>query len=108
MPKYIEDATTKILHNFIWGEQKQPWIAMDTLHHPTEEGGLHLINIKARNEAIELMWLKAYLNLTPSRPTWALITDIVISITAPKCLKPGMQSNCFLQNWKPPATASVQ
>lgn len=56
---------------------------MEYMHKPLNKGGLNLLNIKACNEAIELVWLRDYLNLSPSRQTWAIVTDILINATAP-------------------------
>ncbi len=71
MPKHIKKALTKIIRNFIWEENTSPRIALDQLYHPIDQGGLNLLNLKARNEAVEIVWLKAYLNLSPLHPTWA-------------------------------------
>ena len=43
---------------------KKPMILIDCLSKPITEGGIKLIDIPARNEAIELMWLKSYLDLS--------------------------------------------
>ena len=74
MPASIEKAITKIISNFIWGENDKPKIAAPSLQKAMEEGGLKMLDIKARNEAIELMWLKAYLNFSPSRHLSRLTT----------------------------------
>src|SRR6266850_1786257 len=69
MPKPIEEVLTKITCEFIWEEDSSPRIALDFLHCPPEEGGLGLLDIKACNEAIDISWLRSYLNFSPSRPT---------------------------------------
>ena len=75
---------------------------MEYMHKPLNKGGLNLLNIKACNEAIELVWLRDYLNLSPSRQTWAIVTDILINATAPP---PSAGTsvvavvNTFLQSW---------
>ncbi|KAH9054137.1 hypothetical protein EDB87DRAFT_1568642, partial [Lactarius vividus] len=75
---------------------------MEILQKPLEEGGLSLLDVKARNEAIEIGWLKTYLNFSPTRPTWATVTDLTIAAAAPPGLSPLAIVNCFLQNWPPP------
>ena len=67
MPPHIEEALTKILRDFIWDHNTHPRIALEYLYLPLDEGGLNLLDINSRNEAIEIMWVKAYLDLTPSR-----------------------------------------
>jgi hypothetical protein len=54
--------------DFVWEGNAKPKIALGNLQRPAiEEGGLNLLVIKARNDAIELaieiMWLKTYLDL---------------------------------------------
>ena len=83
MPTKIEEVLTKIIRNFMWEDNKSPRVTLEYLHYPHKEGGLNLLDIKARNEAIEIMWLKEYLNLSPLRLTWAKITDITIDVAAP-------------------------
>jgi len=48
------------------------------LCRPIKEGGLDLLDISARNEAIDIIWLRRYLNFSPSHLTWAAITDIIV------------------------------
>jgi hypothetical protein len=83
MPPEIEKAITQIIHDYLWKDGSSPRIALEILCQPIERGGINLLDIKARNKAIELTWLKAYLDLSPSRPTWAKITDLTINAAAP-------------------------
>ena len=54
MPKRIEDALTKMIRNYMWEDDSSPRIALDILQRPIEEGGLNLLDIRARNEGIEI------------------------------------------------------
>lgn len=69
MPKRIELAIQKLIQDFIWDGRQTPHIALNTLELPLKEGGLNLLNIRTWNEAIEIMWLKSYLNFSPMHPT---------------------------------------
>jgi len=100
MPKPIEKALEKTISKFIWGQESKPWIAPETLQCPINEGGLNILNIQARNEAIELIWLKAYLNFTPSCQQWAIITDHIILTTEPDELVDDARNDPLLQTWK--------
>ena len=102
MPDAVEKTLNKITTTFMWSENSSPRIALNTLQKPIEDGGLSLLNINARNEAIDIMWLKAYLNFTPSRPTWAAVTDIIISAIAPPATIKELRINPFLQCWNAP------
>jgi len=99
MPKYVEEALSKITCQFIWGAETKPRIAMHTLQRPIDEGGLNFLDIKARNEAIEIIWLKAYLNFSPSHQQWATVTDHIIFATAPEYPVKEARDNPFLQTW---------
>ena len=102
MPPRIEKALQKIIQNFLWESEGTPCIALDTLELPLEEGGLNLLNIKSRNETIEIMWLKTYLNFSPTRPTWAAVTDLLVNATAPPNVSPLARINTYTQSWHPP------
>ena len=102
MPSYIEDALMKIISNFIWEHETRPRIAMDTLRCPIHEGGLNILDIKSRNEAIEIVWLRTYLNFSPSCQKWATVMDHIILAMAPSCSVKKARENPFLQTWKAP------
>lgn len=65
MPTHIEMTIQKIISNFIW-DKKKVSINQNHLSQKISEGGIKLLDIKARNEAIELIWLKGYLSLGKS------------------------------------------
>lgn len=102
MPEHIEKALLKITRDYMWEDDSSPRIAMDFLHRPIEQGGLNLLDIQARNEAIELMWLKEYLKLNPKRPTWAKVMDLIIDAAAPENTSKKARANVFLQALEAP------
>ena len=102
MPKHVEKALISTVRDFMWGEDSAPRLTLDTLQRPRDEGGLNLLDIQARNEAIELMWLRSYLNFSESRPPWAIVTDIIIDAAAPPNTCHTARINSFLQTWEPP------
>ena len=103
MQDTIWEALTKEIRNFIWDDENYvPRLGMNHLTNAKDIGGLKLLNLKTRNEAIEIIWLRDYLNLTHTRPTWAYITDILINETTPPSLDEHTRVNAFLQNWKIP------
>ena len=102
MPNHIESALTKIIHNFMWEQDSSPRIAIEALQWPIYEGGLNLLDIKVRNKVIDIMWLKEYLWLTPMRPTWAKVIDLLINAAAPKKINKKARINVFLQSWNAP------
>ena len=103
MPDTIREALTKEIQSFIWDDAEHvPRLGMNHLTETKDNGGLKLLNLKIRNEAIELIWLRDYLNLTQTRPSWAYITDALINETTPPNLDEQTRVNAFLQNWKIP------
>ena len=103
MPPHIEEAIKKLIRDFIWDNDIHPRISMEYMYKPLSEGGLNLLDIKARNEAIEIIWLKDYLNLSTSRQAWAIVTDILINATAPPNTSAVAVVNTFLQSWNTPS-----
>jgi hypothetical protein len=102
MPPHIENTLTKTIRDFMWVDNSEPRIALEFLQLPVEQGGLNLLDIRARNEAIDIMWLKEYLQLTPTRPDWALVTDLIIDAAAPEGTCKQARMNAFLQAWEAP------
>jgi hypothetical protein len=86
MPPHIETALKRIISGFILDDDSSSRITCDILCHIINEGGLDLLDIVIRNKAIDVMWLKRYLDFSPSHPTWAAITNIIVQELAPKCV----------------------
>jgi hypothetical protein len=86
MPPHIETALKRIISGFIWDDDSSSRITCDILCHTINEGGLDLLDIVTRNKAIDVMWLKRYLDFSPSYPTWAAIINIIIQELASKCV----------------------
>jgi len=102
MPNHIEEVLTKMIRDFIWDQNTSPRIALEHLFKPIKDDGLNLLNIKAWNKAIKIVWLKSYLNLSPSRPSWATVTDLLINAAALPGTSAITRTNTFTQSWKPP------
>lgn len=102
MPTSIEAAVTKKIRTFIWDDRKTPPISLTRLERPISEGGLGLMNITVRNRAIDITWVKTYMDMTPSRPTWAYVTDAIISTLKPNGIRCQEDITTFLTSWDPP------
>ena len=68
MPKPVESTLQKMMSKFMW-DGKHLSINQQILGVPIHNGGIQLLDIKLRNKAIELMWLKKYLQL---REEWLI------------------------------------
>ncbi|KAH7909427.1 hypothetical protein BJ138DRAFT_1010851, partial [Hygrophoropsis aurantiaca] len=102
MPDAIEANLTKQIRNFIWDDAKTPPISIEQLHKPLKEGGIKLLDIKTRNQAIDVIWLKSYLDISQKRPNWAFITDILINNTFPSGISNLKDLPLILQTQNPP------
>ena len=102
MPKNIIEAIIRIVHSFLWEGKTSAPIAKEALYDKIKDGGINLLDLQARNDAIEIVWLKEYLNMSPTRPTWATVTDILLCETAPTNIPNKIRINPFLQTWHAP------
>ena len=103
MPKGIEQNLMRIQQNFIWNGSKSTPVGAETLSQPLARGGKSLLDIPARNQAIEAMMLKSYL-ATKIRPRWAYVADDILrkNISHQKgVVKESTTVNPFLQHWNP-------
>ncbi|KAJ7183869.1 hypothetical protein C8R46DRAFT_841956, partial [Mycena filopes] len=56
-----------------------------------------------RNQAIDVMWLKSYLDLGPDRAIWGYVADATYAARTPQSengVDPKVRVNPFLQSWK--------
>ena len=104
MPKPVEKELTEMIRDFMWDGRNPAPVSLDAMCRPVIEGGLGLLDVKARNTAIEIMWVKRYLTLSEDRPLWALAADALFSKNASKdagAIRKSAQVNSFLQAWTP-------
>ena len=83
MPKPVENTLQRIINKFVW-DGKWTSTNQQILRASICNGEVQLLDIKLRNEAIELMWLKKYLQLREERPLWESISDLLIEEDIPR------------------------
>ena len=63
-----------------------------------------------RNEAIDLIWVKQYLDMGPDRPKWTFMMDEMFRMERPKRVTETHQMierwNPLIQNWRPSTGAA--
>ncbi len=104
MPEIILKRLDKIIRSYLWDDRRTPPISMNYVYLPVARGGLGLLDLKTRNEAIDVMWLKAYLDFSKDRPMWAYLADDLYANYVPKNCRlkqPELRINPLLQKWKP-------
>lgn len=85
------------------GREETPSISLKRLYRPRKEGGIDLLDIEARNIAIEVSWLKKYLNTSGARPAWTFVTDAITNCIKPDGIKCLQDVNIFLSSMCAPA-----
>ncbi len=111
MPEPILRRLNKIIRGYLWDDRHNTLVGLSHLYLPVERGGLGLVDLEARNEAIDVMWLKTYLNFGEDRPLWALLADDIMANHVPKHCMPRISElriNPHLQKWKPRARGLPQ
>ncbi len=106
MPEMIVKGLTKIIRGYLWNDRHTPPVAMEHVCLPVPQGGLGIIDLEARNEAIDIVWLRTYLDYGEDRPTWAFLADDLLANHVTKDRRPRqaeLRINPFLQRWKPKA-----
>jgi hypothetical protein len=58
MPPSVKDEIIKEIHTFLWNGDTCAQIAKEMLYDAIADGGINLLNLHSRNEAINVMWLK--------------------------------------------------
>ncbi|KAJ7145027.1 hypothetical protein C8R46DRAFT_918855 [Mycena filopes] len=102
MPPQVQTHLERAMREFMWSG-KAALVSLEMLQAPRSEGGKNLLDIKARNDALQLMKLKSYLELDPEkRPDWAGIFDKRLEklVTQDSRADTDALGNMFLQTWK--------
>lgn len=104
MPANVLKDLNRITDDIVYaknGEKKSNAIGIETLRWSKTAGGLQVLDLQARNEAIGIMTLKTYAGA--ERPTWAQAADRCLAKAAvKKFLNVGEEFliNPLLQTWK--------
>ena len=97
MPKSVQTKIQKMITEFVWEKGRATMNASDTAQDPTH-GGRRILDITKRNKAIDLMWVKQYLNMGTNRPKWAYMMDEIFRMEHPKKTK---ETHRMIENWNP-------
>jgi hypothetical protein len=100
MPKDVEDTLIKAEHIFLW-DGKRARVAHETMILDIANGGKQILDIPARNEAIDLWNLQTYLVQGQERATWCYFMDYILTKFLEKSyvkIRPGQVLNVFLQD----------
>jgi hypothetical protein len=110
MPERITKRLTDTIWDFIWeGKARSAPINRETMHATPLEGGKKILDLEARNKAIQLTWLQAYMT-TSNRPTWAYFANSLLRLAAPisgRIIDQKAAVNPILQNWRPRTTGNT-
>lgn len=95
------EEMNKKMRRFLWSGKKGA-INWTRATLPREDGGLNVPDMKARIDAINIMWLKKMASPPNERPRWAWVADEIIKKNANKEVKLEESSKVdwVLQTWK--------
>ena len=97
MPISVQTKISKMISEFVWGKERATMNIKDMAQDPTR-GGRKVLDIAKRNKAIDLMWVKQYLNMGPNRPKWAYMMDEIFRMEHPKAAR---ETHRMIENWNP-------
>jgi exonuclease III len=104
MPPEYEKALDKRVRTFMWRTEATPPVSMATLQAPVSQGGKKVLDIKARNEAIQLTWARTWTPGDQKRPKWTYIADRMARRNIPQ-MRPKVEKkdaiNPLIQTWHP-------
>ena len=109
MPDTVRKSIQKAITGFLWGKDRAT-MRIESMAEDVEQGGRKMLDLVARNEAIDLMWVKQYLNMGADRPKWAYMVDEIFRSERPKSSKEAAEIvanwNPLTQGWKPKARSA--
>ncbi|KAI0738788.1 hypothetical protein C8Q80DRAFT_1072391, partial [Daedaleopsis nitida] len=68
MPAAVCKRIERIIMKYLWHDRVIPPVSKEYIQQDIDRGGLRILDLTARNEAIDVMWLKAYLDFSADRP----------------------------------------
>ncbi len=108
MPKPVCKRLERVLRKYLWNDRIIPPVSMEWACAAPELGGLGILDLEARNEAVDLTWARSYLQYGSGRPMWAYVVDDICARTVTVDCPVKEQSvrvNPFTQGWRPKVTA---
>ncbi|KAI0698300.1 hypothetical protein C8T65DRAFT_710193 [Cerioporus squamosus] len=103
MSERVEQKLVKMVGVFMANGAKKTRIGRETLYLPVSKGGLNLLDVKARNEALDILHLKEYMTMNESRPRWTIVADAIFAeatAASSRNVDNLAKVNAFLQSWK--------
>ena len=111
MPLEAENELNKMIRRFMWNNEKMDTVNRMRMFTEHKKGGKKLLDIEARNKAIHLTWLKAYLNLGENRATWTYFADAMIKDDIPPSHRIDGDAESrvmpIIQSWEPWSKGSL-
>lgn len=102
MPNSVEKRLMKHIDKYLWKGKDHNPVSQKVICGPAKKGRRKVLDLKARNEAIKIMWLKWYLDFE-ERKMWASIADALLAYKVPTSeqnVDPEARINIFLQSWQ--------
>jgi len=114
MPTDMASRVDKLAMDFLWEYKRSHTVDAATLKLTREDGGLGLLDIAARNDAIYIVWLREYAATGKQRPIWAYVADEVLRRTTTlECQdrtegRTDLLDSFLTQDWTPTSTSAAR
>ncbi len=79
MPDSVLMQVQRMICNFAWDNQGKTPVNKSIMSAVIPDGGMQVLDIKMRNDAIEVMKLKSHLRFDANRPSAAYVKDAIIN-----------------------------
>lgn len=102
MPGDYEERMRKMFHSFLWNGKRNGSVTWEVVKMKREDGGLGLVDVRAKLDTMQLIWARGWLDPSAHRPRWAYVADKLIAKAAAKTPMTSENSriNWALQSWK--------
>jgi hypothetical protein len=100
-PTQVKAKIEKQISKHLWNG-KMSKVNKETMHTPINHGGMKILNTKARNKVIHLIWLKCYLGMSAVQPLCASFANTLLTSNIPvseEHLDAKLHQNLLLQTW---------
>src|SRR5260370_42285744 len=97
MPEHYVDLLMKRIRSFLWNTEAIPPVATELLSEPLSQGGRKILDLRARNDAINIIKIKKLLDHSVNRLASDVTTAIIVK-TLRKSITKRLPSENMIQD----------
>src|SRR5260370_25408268 len=84
MPEHYVNLLTKRIRSFLWNTEAIPPVATELLSELLSQGGRKILDLRVRNDAINIIKIKKLVDHSENRPLASDVTIAIIAKALPK------------------------